>query len=52
MRDRGDAEKIQLAEIYESIATLMEDDDIDKLRAAGREILFEDDLDRVMQALE
>ena len=52
MRDRGDAEKIQLAEIYESIAMLMEDDDIDKLRAAGKEILFEDDLDRVMQALE
>ena len=30
----------------------MEADDIDKLRDAGKEILFEDDLDRVMEALE
>ena len=52
MIDRGDPEKVQLGQIYEQIALLMEADDIDKLREAGKEILFQDDLDRVMEALE
>ena len=52
MIDRGDADKVQLGRIYEQIALLMEDDDYDKMREAAREILYEDDLDRIMGSLE
>lgn len=45
-------EKVQLGKIYESIAMSMEQDDIDKLSEAGAEILYLDDLDRIMEALE
>ena len=52
MLDRGDPDKVQLGQIYEQIALLIESDDIVKLQEAGKEILFEDDLDRIMEALE
>lgn len=53
MRNRTDSpEKVQLGIIYESIAMHMEADDFQKLREAGAEILYLDDLDRIMEALE
>ena len=52
MRDRGDAEKVQLAEIYERIAELIADDDIDQLMKAGLLIPNLDQLDQILEALE
>ena len=52
MRDRGDPEKIQLAEIYERIAELIADDDIDQLMKAGLLIPNLDQLDQILEALE
>ena len=52
MRDRGDPEKIQLAEIYERIAELIADDDIDQLMKAGSLIPTLDQLDQILEALE
>lgn len=45
-------EKVQLGQIYESIAMTMEKDDIVKLREVGKEILYLDELDKIMEALE
>lgn len=45
-------DKVALGKIYESIAMTMEADDIVKLAEAGAEILYLDDLDRIMEALE
>lgn len=45
-------DKVLLGQIYESIAMAMEVDDIDKLSEAGREILYMDSLDEIMEALE
>ena len=45
-------EKVKLGIIYSSIANRMEADDIDELRKAGAEILFLDELDMIMEALE
>ena len=50
--DRGDADKVQLGEIYQSIAMHIEDDDITALREAGAEILYLDDLDAIMEKLQ
>lgn len=52
MRDRGDPEKVQLAEIYERIAELIVDDDIDQLMKAGLLIPNLDQLDQILEALE
>ena len=52
MRDRGDAEKVRLAEIYERIAELIVDDDIDQLMKAGLLIPNLDQLDQILEALE
>ena len=52
LRDRGDAERIQLAEIYETIALKMESDEIDELLAAGKQLPYLDSLDQIMEALE
>jgi hypothetical protein len=45
-------EHLALGKIYEAIAIHMEDDAWDKLRDAGKEILFLDDLDKIMEHLE
>lgn len=45
-------EKKQLGQIYEVIATKMEDDDIDDLRAAAQQVDYKDSLDTIMEALE
>jgi hypothetical protein len=52
LTNRSDPEKIQLGQIYESIAMYMENDDIVKLAEAGAEILYLDELDKIMEALE
>lgn len=45
-------EKVTLGQIYESIAMHMEDDNWDRLRDAGKQMLTLDELDRIMEALE
>ena len=52
--DRGDADKQDLASIYQSLAMAIEDHDWQKLRDANVEILhtFSDDLDVIMEKLE
>lgn len=51
--DRDDQpDKVKLGQIYQSIAIHMESDHWDEMRAAGAEILFLDDLDKIMEALE
>lgn len=47
-----DEQKQLLGRIMETSAILIEDDEIDKLREAGKEILFMDELDQIMEALE
>ena len=49
---RGDPEKLQLGSIYQSLAMSIEDNEIDKLREAGAEIMWLDDLDAIMEKLE
>jgi hypothetical protein len=50
--DKGDVEKVQLGEIYQSIAIAIEDDEFDKLAEMDRELIYLDDLDKIMEALE
>jgi hypothetical protein len=50
--DKDQADRQALGSIYETIALHMEADEIDKLRDAGKEILFLDDLDKIMEALD
>lgn len=50
--DRGDADKVTLGRIYESIAMSLEDNELDNLRAIGMEILYLDDLDAIMEKLD
>jgi len=50
--DRGDADKVQLGTIYQTIGMAIEDDDLTKLREAAGEILYLDDLDKIMEKLE
>jgi len=52
MIDRGGDEKLKLGAIYESLAMRIEDDDLDALREAAKEILFLDDLDAIMEAID
>ena len=49
-RDRP--EKIQLGKIYETIALKIEDDEIDELLEAAKQIPYLDTLDAIMEALE
>jgi hypothetical protein len=44
-------EKVQLGMIFQNISMHIEKDDYDKLRVAAKEIVFEDDLDAIMDAL-
>jgi hypothetical protein len=44
-------EKVQLGLIFQNISMHLEKDDFDKLRVAAKEIVFEDDLDAIMDAL-
>jgi hypothetical protein len=44
-------EKVQLGMIFQNISMHLEKDDYDKLRVAAKEIVFEDDLDAIMDAL-
>ena len=52
LRDRGDADKVLLAKIYETIAVYLEDDNITKLLDVGKELPMLDQLDQIMEALE
>ena len=52
MIDKGDTDKVKLGQIYETIAMNLEADQLDLLRAAAKEIMFMDDLDKIMEALE
>ena len=47
-----DAEKQQLGKIYEAIAIKIEDDAIDELAEASKQIDYKDSLDVIMEALE
>lgn len=49
---RDQPEKQQLGKIYETIAFKIEDDAIDELIEASKEILYMDSLDEIMEALE
>jgi len=49
-RDKQD--KKELGKIYETIALKIEDDEIDELIEASKEILYMDSLDAIMEALE
>ena len=51
-RGRGDANHIQLAEIYERIAEMILGDEIDDLLKSGKVLPTLDQLDQIMQALE
>ncbi len=51
-RGRGDANHIQLAEIYEKIAEMILLDEIDDLLKSGKVLPTLDQLDQIMQALE
>lgn len=50
--NKGDPDKVKLGEIYETLAINIENDELDQLRDASKEILFMDDLDKIMEALE
>lgn len=50
--DRGDADKVALGSIYQSLAMSIEDNEYDKLREVGMEIIYLDSLDAIMEALE
>ena len=50
--NKGDPDKVILGKIYETIAMDIEGDDFANLRAVSTEILFMDDLDKIMEALE
>ena len=52
LRNRGDEDRIKLAEIYEAIAYKIETDAIDELIEANKTILVLDSLDEIMEALE
>ena len=52
LRDRGDADKLLLAQIYEAIAAKIENDDYAECAEAGCQILQLDALDQIMEALE
>lgn len=47
-----DPEKQKLGAIYQTIAMLIEDDNIDQLLVASKEIDYKDSLDQIMEALE
>lgn len=49
---RGDSERVKLGQIYETLAMNIENDDFTLLRDASKEIMFMDDLDKIMEALE
>jgi hypothetical protein len=49
---RGDPERLKLGQIYETLAMNIEQDDFTQLRDASKEIMFMDDLDKIMEALE
>lgn len=48
----GNEDKEKLGRIYETTAILIEDDEVDKLYDASKEILYLDSLDQIMEALE
>ena len=50
--DHFDSDKQQLGKIYEAIAIKIEDDEIDELNEAMKQIDFKDPLDQIMEALE
>ena len=50
--ERGDPDRILLAQIYTTIATHIEFDNIDELLKANKQILSVDALDQIMEALE
>ena len=52
LRDRGDQDKLTLAQIYETIALKIEEDAIDELAEASKEILTLDSLDQILEVLE
>lgn len=52
MAQRDLPEKQLLGKIYETIAIKIEDDEIDELLTAAKEILYMDSLDAIMEALE
>lgn len=52
LSDRDKPEKQQLGKIYESIATSIMTNDLDRLREAAKEVLFMDSLDAIMESLE
>jgi len=52
LKDRDQVDKVVLGNIYESIAVHMDGNDYDLLRAAGAEIPFMDELDKIMETLE
>ena len=52
LNDRGGEDREKLAKIYETLAINIEDDDFDSLRDASKEIMFMDDLDKIMESLQ
>lgn len=52
LEQRGDDDRVMLANIYRSIAMHIENDDIDELLEANKTILTLDSLDQIMEALE
>ena len=52
LEDRGDEQKVKLAQIYQAIAVKIEQDMIDELAEASKEILYLDSLDQIMESLE
>ena len=52
LSDRDKPEKIQLGKIYEAIALHLSADNLDQLREVGKEVLFMDSLDAIMESLE
>jgi hypothetical protein len=52
MLNKDDAESQALGGIYETLAMNIENDSLDLIRDASKEIMFMDDLDKIMEALE
>ena len=52
LEDRGDEQKVKLAQIYQTIAVKIEQDMVDELAEASKEILYLDSLDQIMESLE
>ena len=52
LRERGDTDRVKLAEIYEVIALKIETDQLDELLAAGNVLPYLDQLDQILEALE